>query len=218
MGELILCRSSIRTPRFLKRLHCMAVRIFQIFKPSGCPSRFCFQALRRLQRYLNIEDTFILLFNLTPLGRPCCRQTSPLPTQRHDCVKQQVQRNTEKMKPGQILRAWWSMLQSWSKVIFRVLGLSIIVAGLKSLRNVSVGKGYDEPTKIAIRQSRPVAFLRALIHIAPLSVALWEVILNWNNYYVGATIRNIAYYQFGAKVHEMAAQASLAAIVFTYVR
>ena len=92
------------------------------------------------------------------------------------------------------------------------------MAGLRSLRRLSIGKGYDEPTKVAIRQSRTTALLRALIHIAPMGVALWEVIWNWNTYYVGATIRNLAYYQFGAKVHEMAAQASLAAIVFTYVR
>lgn len=62
------------------------------------------------------------------------------------------------------------------------------------------------------------ALLRALIHVVPLSVALWEIVLNWNTNYVGATIRNRAYYQFGAKIHEMTAQASLAAIVFTYVR
>lgn len=92
------------------------------------------------------------------------------------------------------------------------------MAGLRSLRNLSIGKGFDEPTKVAIHQSRSIACLRALIHIAPLGVALWEIILNWNTYFVGATIRNIAYYQFGAKIHEMAAQASLAAVVFTYIR
>ena len=103
-------------------------------------------------------------------------------------------------------------------MLLRILGLDIIVAALKSLRRLMIGKGYTEPTKIAIRQSRKTALLRAFIHIAPLGIALWEITLNWNTYYVGATIRNIAYYQFGAKVHEMAAQASLTAIVFTYVR
>ena len=122
------------------------------------------------------------------------------------------------MKLKQSLRGSWSALQNGSKVLFRILGLSIIVAGLKSLQHLSVGKGYTEPTKVAIRQSRMIALLRALIHIAPLSIALWEVVLNWNTYYVGATIRNIAYYQIGAKIHEMTAQASLAAIIFTYVR
>ena len=92
------------------------------------------------------------------------------------------------------------------------------MAGLKSLRNFSVGKGYSEPTKVAIRRSKMTALLRAFIHVGPLGVALYEIILNWNTYYVGASIRNIAFYQFGAKIHEMAAQASLAAIVFTYIR
>lgn len=122
------------------------------------------------------------------------------------------------MKLGRILGESWSALQNGCRVLFRVLGLGIILSALKSLRRLSVGKGYGEKTKIAIRQSRTTALLRVLIHVAPVTVALWEVILNWNTYYVGATIRNIAYYQFGAKIHEMAAQASLAAIVFSYVR
>ena len=122
------------------------------------------------------------------------------------------------MKPGQVLKGSWSALQDGSKIIFRILGLNIIMAGLKSLRHFSVGKGFTEPTKVAIRKSRTTALLRALIHVVPLSIALWEVMLNWNTYYVGATIRNIAYYQFGAKFHEMTAQASLAAIIFTYIR
>ena len=42
--------------------------------------------------------------------------------------------------------------------------------------------------------------------------------MNWNTYYVGASIHNLAYYQFGAKIHEVTAQASLAAVVFSYVR
>ena len=49
-------------------------------------------------------------------------------------------------------------------------------------------------------------------------MSLWEIIFKWNTYYMGATIRNQAYYQFGAKVHEMTAQASLSAIVFFCVR
>ena len=121
------------------------------------------------------------------------------------------------MKPVQIVKGSWSALQEASRTLFRVLGLSIISEGLQSLRH-PMGKGYTEPTKIAIRQSRTHALLRAAIHITPLSVALWEVILNWNTYYAGATIRNIAYYQFGAKIHEMTAQASLAAILFTCIR
>ena len=122
------------------------------------------------------------------------------------------------MKPAATIKRSWSAVQDGFRVLFRVLGLNLIVAGVKALRHASVGKGYDEPIKKAIRRSRKTALLRALIHVAPVGVALWEVVLNWNTYYVGATIRNLAYYQIGAKVHEIAAQASLAAIVFTYIR
>ena len=122
------------------------------------------------------------------------------------------------MKPILFLKSCWSAFLHGSRVLFRVLGLNLIVAGFKALRHASVDKGYEEPIKTAIRQSRKTALLRALIHVAPLSVALWEIVLNWNTYYVGATIKNLAYYQIGAKIHEIAAQASLAAIVFTYVR
>lgn len=94
----------------------------------------------------------------------------------------------------------------------------MIVSAFRSLRYLAVGKGYDEPTKIAIRKSRTTALTRGLIHIIPVGVALWEIIINWNTYWLGAAIRNQAYYQFGAKVHEMTAQASLAAIVFSYIR
>ena len=122
------------------------------------------------------------------------------------------------MKISRALKGLQAAFQDGSKVLFRALGLSLIVAGLRSLRNLSIGRGYSEPTKVAIRQSRTIAILRALIHIVLFSVALWEITLNWNTYFVGSQIRNLAYYQFGAKIHEMTAQALLAAIVFSFVR
>lgn len=122
------------------------------------------------------------------------------------------------MKVNHALRGPWASFKDGSKVLFRALGLNLIVVGLRSLRHLAVGKGYNEPTKIAIRESRRIAVLRALIHIIPVGVALWEVILNWNTYYVGSNIHNQALYQFCAKLHEMTAQASIAAVVFSYVR
>ena len=103
-------------------------------------------------------------------------------------------------------------------VLFRALGLYAVVSAFRYLRHLAVGKGYDEPIKVAIRKSRTQALMRALIHIVPVGVALSEITINWNTYYLGATIRNQAYYQFGAKIHEMTAQASLTAIVFSYIR
>ena len=63
-----------------------------------------------------------------------------------------------------------------------------------------------------------MALLHSLIHVIPVGVAMWEIIFNWNTYYAGSIIYNQVYYQFAAKAHEVAIQASLAAIVFSYVR
>lgn len=122
------------------------------------------------------------------------------------------------MKVNHALRGPWAGFKDGSNVLFRALGLNLIIVGLRSLRHLAIGKGYDEPTKIAIRESRWIALLRALIHIVPVGVALWEVIFNWNTYYVGSNIQNQALYQFCAKLHEMTAQASIAAVVFSYIR
>ena len=68
-------------------------------------------------------------------------------------------------------------------VLFRALGLQLIVSAFRSLRHLAVGKGYDEPIKVAIRKSRTHALVRALIHIVPVGVARWEITINWNTYY-----------------------------------
>lgn len=112
----------------------------------------------------------------------------------------------------------WKSSQSATKILLRAFGLNLVVSGIRSLKRLAVGRGYDEQIKVAIRRSRKVALLRALIHIPPFCIAVWEVALNFNTYYVGTAPLNQAYYQFGAKLHEMTAQASLAAIVFSYVR
>ena len=122
------------------------------------------------------------------------------------------------MKFSNHMRPAWRFIQDSAAVSFRALGLHLIVSGFRSLRNRAIGKGYDEPTKVAIRRSRTTALMRASIHIIPVGVAMWEIIINWNAYYLGTTVLNQAYYQFGAKVHEMAIHASLAAIVFSYIR
>lgn len=122
------------------------------------------------------------------------------------------------MKFSNPMEPAWRIIQDSATVVFRALGLRVIISACRSLRHRAVGKGYDEPTKIAIRKSRATALMRAFIHIVPAGVAMWEIVINWNTYYFAATIRNQAYYQFGAKVHEMTAQASLAAIVFSYIR
>lgn len=105
--------------------------------------------------------------------------------------------------------------------MLRALGLTIIAHAFRSairpLRYIT-GRGLHESTKKAIRKSKTVALLRCLIHLFPVSVALFEIILNWNTFYVGVFIYNQAVYQVVAKIHEVAIQASLATVVFSYIR
>ena len=109
-------------------------------------------------------------------------------------------------------------LQDCGKIVSRALGLNVVVSFVRYLRFQMIGKGYTEQTKIAVRRSRTTALLRALIHVIPVGVALWEIELNWNNYFVGYAVYPQAYYQIGARIHEIAIVASLSTIMFSYVR
>ena len=80
------------------------------------------------------------------------------------------------------------------------------------------GRGRYEPLKIAIQQSRRIALARCLIHEIPVGFILFEIILNWNKYYVGVHTYSVAFYQLSAKIHEIMIQASLVVIIFSFVR
>lgn len=103
------------------------------------------------------------------------------------------------------------------QTILRALSLNLIAHSFKSIRHFR-GRGTSERTKVAIWKNRKIALLRSLVHIIPVGVALYEIILNWNTYYVGSTVYNLAFYQFLAKVHELTIQASVAAVTFSFVR
>ena len=122
------------------------------------------------------------------------------------------------MPMSQVIRSAKSMLGNTGKTLCRALGLNLVVSGFGFLRHQTVGKGYTEQTKVAIRKSRTTALQRSMVHTFPVSVALWEIVLNWNTYFVGYSVYNQAVYQFGAKLHEIAIEASLSAVVFSYVR
>ena len=117
-----------------------------------------------------------------------------------------------------LMRSAWANFRDSFIILFRALGLHVLVSALRSILYLAVGKGCHEPTKIAIRRNRTIALLRAFIHIVPISVAMWEIIINWNAYYLGPIVPSQAYYQFGAKVHEFTTQASLAAVILSYIR
>ncbi|KAL8787422.1 MAG: hypothetical protein Q9213_002199 [Squamulea squamosa] len=110
----------------------------------------------------------------------------------------------------------YGVREPW-KAVTRVLSLSLFVHAFQAIRHPT-GKGFHEPTKVAIRRSRLIALLRSLVHLVPFTFALFEIILNWNVYYVGSKAYSAAEYQVVAKAHEVLVQASIASIVFSVVR
>ena len=103
------------------------------------------------------------------------------------------------------------------ETIARVFGLSLIPQALKSFRHIT-GRGLHEPLKVVLRKNRWTALARSLVHLVPVGFALFEIILNWNEYYVGVNKYNQASYQAVAKLHEIMIQASLGAILFSMIR
>ena len=116
-----------------------------------------------------------------------------------------------------MLRSALNKIQTFGKTLARSSGLSIITHAFGFLRHPT-GRGLHEPLKVAIRQSRWVSSTRSLIHMIPVGAALYEIILNWNEYYVGVNVYNQAVYQLIAKIHELMIQASLGAVLFSFVR
>ncbi|KAL9585099.1 MAG: hypothetical protein Q9212_001725 [Teloschistes hypoglaucus] len=113
----------------------------------------------------------------------------------------------------------WLGFQDYATITFRALGLNIVVCWFRSFfsRKIKRRSRIERP-KVAIRKHRPAAFLRALVHVLPVTGALFLVTINLYDYYVGTSIQSLVFYQFIAKVFEIMAQASLAAIVFSYIR
>ena len=109
----------------------------------------------------------------------------------------------------------WARSKANSSSILRALGLGVIPdLSPHQFRSKHLG----EPLKIAVRRHRVVALARSLIHLVPVGVSLWLVVLNWNTYYVGSFTYDQIIYQVGAKILEIMIQASLAATLLAYVR
>lgn len=128
------------------------------------------------------------------------------------------QENSKTVLPHpSLMSRFWAKSKDITRSVLRALGLAILAHAFTKLGHLT-GRGLHESVKIAIRKDRAIALPRSLIHLIPVSVSLCEIILNWNTYYVGVSIYNQAVYQLLAKVHEIAIQASLAAVVFSYIR
>ena len=112
---------------------------------------------------------------------------------------------------------FWAKSKDIARSVLRALGLAILAHAFTKIGHITV-RVLQESVKIAIRKDRAIALLRSLIHLIPVGVSLCEIILNWNTYYVGVSIYNQAVYQLLSKIHEIAIQASLAAVVFSYIR
>lgn len=125
--------------------------------------------------------------------------------------------NSESCKSSTEARSFLRPIKNWWSTFLRTFGFQIIGQTLGTIRH-PLGKGLHEKTKVAISRNRTTALLRALIHFVPVGVAMYEIILNWNTYYVGANSYNQAVYQALAKAHEIMIQASIATIVLTCIR
>ena len=87
-------------------------------------------------------------------------------------------------------------------------------------------KGSREEPKIAIRKDWRTAAAAASIHFLPVSAAVIICGINLHGYYIGGELTGtsgqddmkLGSLQFAAKLHELTMQASLAAVVFGYVR
>lgn len=99
-------------------------------------------------------------------------------------------------------------------LFLRSIGLGIFVTAFQGFFT----HNFLEPEKVAIRQSRVTSLLRALIHLLPLGLAIFEITLNWKGHYVGRLFDKQNYLQFAAKTHEIFMQASIATLVLSYIR
>lgn len=117
-------------------------------------------------------------------------------------------------KPLPQLPRGWSRVCHETGLFLRSIGLGILVTAFQGFFTSS----FLEPEKVAIRQSRVTALLRALIHVVPLGLAIFEIILNWKGRYVGKDFTKQNILQFVAKGHEILMQASIATIILSYIR
>ena len=103
-------------------------------------------------------------------------------------------------------------------VVLRALGLGILTCWLRSLFSKTRYQRI-EPPKVAIRKHRPSALLGALVHLIPVAGAIALISINIHEYYITReSVRSLVVYQLLAKIHEISIQASVAAIVFSYIR
>lgn len=131
-----------------------------------------------------------------------------------------MSRQTQASDEGHNINPLPPMPRGWARsahetgLFLRSIGLGIIVSAFQGF----FSKSFQESEKVAIRRSRVTALLRALIHAVPLGIAVFEIVINWKGHYVGAMFDMQNSLQFVAKAHEVTMQASIAAILLSYIR
>jgi hypothetical protein len=119
------------------------------------------------------------------------------------------------------------LTQSFSTSFFRALGLSILTyAYLATFTRRTKPSSDHEEKKVAISRDRRLAALRCCIHIIPIGVSVTLAYLNIRGYYIGGELAGpsgqdsvkLGGLQFAAKIHELSINASIAAMLLSYIR
>ncbi|MCJ1467198.1 hypothetical protein MMC07_005821 [Pseudocyphellaria aurata] len=142
-------------------------------------------------------------------------QQIPLGSNRNEAgTQRQAAAAGQAVKPLPPLPRGWSRVCHETGLFLRGIGLGIVVSSVQGV----LTRNFLEPKKVAIRLSRLTALLRTLIHVIPLGIAIFEIIFNFKGRFVGGHFDKQSYLQFAAKAHEIAIQASVATILFSYIR
>ena len=131
-----------------------------------------------------------------------------------DYTSRQTPAASQAVKPLPPLPRGWPRIRHETGLFLRGIGLGIVVTFFRGIFT----KDFLEPEKVAIRRSRITALLRTLIHVVPVGLAIFEIVLNLKGHFVGKTFDKQSHLQFVAKAHEISMQASLATIILSYIR
>ncbi len=108
----------------------------------------------------------------------------------------------------------------------RALGLDLFRLVFNSIFPFLKRRPPAEQKKVALQKNRWIASSRCVIHIIPCTISLVLTVLNIRGFYLGAELpgtpnqdaAKLGALQLGAKVHELSIHASIATMVYTYLR